>query len=71
MEIHDFFGQKREQSQKRYMVSDSLCLTSFIYVEFYVSLLVSAQKSIFFNNWNPGKAIKRSEYIFRCIPATL
>ena len=29
------------------------------------------KKSIFFNNWNPGKAIKRLEYIFRCIPATL
>ena len=32
-----------EQSQKRYMVSDSLCLTSFINVEFKVSLVVNGQ----------------------------
>ena len=35
---------KVKQSQKRYMVSDSLCLTSFIEVEFKVSLVVSGQR---------------------------
>ena len=34
----------KEQSQKRYMVSDSLCPTSFINVEFKVSLVLSGQR---------------------------
>ena len=38
-------SEQKKQSQKRYMVSDSLFLTSFISVEFKVSLVVSGQCS--------------------------
>ena len=36
--------KKKKQSQKRYTVSDSLCLINFIDVEFKVSLVVSGQR---------------------------
>ena len=36
--------EKKTDRQKLYMVSDSLCLTCFINVEFKVSLVVSGQR---------------------------